>query len=46
MNLVSADYNKDMSRGYSWYGGTKFLEAIIYLGAFNHLDIEDFGSYL
>jgi transposase len=46
MNLVSVDYNKDMSTGYSWYGGTKFLEATIYIGAFNQLDIEKFRDYL
>lgn len=46
MNLVSVDFNKDMENGTTWYGGTKFMEASIYMGAFNYLDIDDFIKYL
>jgi len=46
MNLVSVDFNKDLEKGTTWYGGTKFMEARIYLGAFNYLDIQDFRNYL
>ena len=46
MNLVSVDFDKDIDNGKSWYGGTKFMEAPIFLGAFNRLDIEDFKRYL
>ena len=46
MNLVSADYNKVMATGTSWYGGTKFLEAGIYIGAFNHFPLTEFVEHL
>jgi len=46
MNLVSVDFNKDMEKGITWYGGTKFMEARIYMGAFNYLEIDDFRNYL
>lgn len=46
MNLVSIDFSKDMDSGTVWYGGTKFMEANILLGAFNYFDIEDFRNYL
>jgi hypothetical protein len=46
MNLVSVDFDKDIDNRKAWYGGTKFMEAPIFLGAFNHLDIEDFKRYL
>jgi hypothetical protein len=46
MNLISIDFNKDMEKGIKWYGGTKFMEARIYMGAFNYLDIDDFRNYL
>ncbi len=29
-----------------WYGGSKFLETDIAIGAFNHLDINSFVRYL
>jgi hypothetical protein len=46
MDLVSADYNKDMGTRTSWYGGTKFLEAGIYIGAFNHFPLTEFVDHL
>ena len=46
MNLVSVDFDKDIDNRKAWYGGTKFMETPIFLGAFNHLDIEDFKRYL
>ena len=46
MNLVSVDFDKDQKAGKAWYGGGKFLEAALYIGAFNHFDIEDFRKYL
>ena len=51
INLVSADYlrktnlfEKDNRK--SWYGGTKFLERPLYIGALNHFDLEEFIIYL
>jgi hypothetical protein len=46
MNLVSVDHNKNMSTRTSWYGGTKFLEAGIYIGAFNHFPLAEFIDHL
>ncbi|WP_430405741.1 hypothetical protein [Fluviicola sp.] len=51
INLVSADYlRKANSFGRdnrkSWYGGTKFLERPLYIGAINHLDLDDFITFL
>lgn len=30
----------------SWYGGTKVLEAELWIGAFNHFDLDKFVSHL
>lgn len=46
MNLVSADYNKVGETGTRWYGGTKFLEAGIYIGAFNYFPLTEFVDHL
>lgn len=46
MNLVSADHNKNMQTRTSWYGGTKFLEAGIYIGVFNHFPLTEFVDHL
>jgi hypothetical protein len=46
LNLVSIDYNKNVEKGYCWYGGTKFMEANLYVGAFNHFDLDDFVAFL
>lgn len=29
-----------------WYGGTKMLEARLYIGAFNYFDLEGFKNFL
>lgn len=51
LNLVSADYlrgtnllGKDNRK--SWYGGNKFLETPLYIGAYNNFDILSFIDYL
>ena len=41
--LVNADAVPDR-RG--WYGGTKYLEVELYIGAFNHLDLRAFVTHL
>lgn len=46
LDLVSADYNKDMEKGTVWYGGTKFLETRIYVGAFNYFDTQAFLAHV
>ena len=46
MNLVSVDFNKNVKRKEAWYGGTKFIEARIYIGAFNYLDLDEFMAHL
>lgn len=46
MNLVSADFNKNDGKRTVWYGGTKYLEAGIYIGAFNNFPLADFVEHL
>ena len=41
--LVSVD-DPALPRG--WYGGSKFLEADLYIGAFNHLDLQAFIGHI
>lgn len=41
--IVSVD-DPDLPKG--WYGGSKYLEASIYIGAFNFLNVEAFLSGL
>ena len=41
--LVSVD---DERLPRAWYGGSKYLESGLYLGAFNHLDLDDFIKYV
>jgi protein associated with RNAse G/E len=43
IGLVSFD-SSDLPRG--WYGGTKMLEANLYVGAFNYLDLDEFITHL
>jgi len=46
--LASADFeieiNQDSNK--AWYGGSKFLGTPLYIGAYNHLDIEGLIEYL
>lgn len=46
MNLVSADFNKNVDTRTTWYGGTKFLEVGMYIGAFNNFPILEFLIHL
>ena len=41
--LVSMD---DPALPEGWYGGSKMLEAYLYVGAFNHLDLTGFYKHL
>ena len=41
--LVSVD---DERLPRAWYGGSKFLECGLYLGAFNHLDLDEFIKHV
>ncbi len=41
--FVSID-STDLPKG--WYGGSKYFEARIYLGAFNHLNFEEFMDHI
>jgi len=43
LGLISLD-NPALPRG--WYGGDKMLEAQIYVGAFNYLDLEGFLEHV
>ncbi|MBC6612764.1 hypothetical protein H8B15_17710 [Hymenobacter sp. BT507] len=42
-NIMSVE---DESLPKAWYGGTKYLECNILLGAFNHLDIKPLVAYM
>ena len=47
--FVSFDYEKNPEKPYDgnpWYGGSKYLEAQLFCGAINYLDLDDFISYL
>lgn len=44
INLVSMDFQGDAK--FRWYGGSKFLEANLYVGAFNNFDLEGFFNHL
>jgi hypothetical protein len=46
LNLVSIDYNKDREKGTVWYGGNKFFEGNLLIGAFNHFKTDDFIAHL
>jgi hypothetical protein len=46
MNLVSVDHDKNRETRTTWYGGTKFLEAGIYIGAFNLFPLTEFVDHL
>ena len=37
---------KDERLPRAWYGGSKSLEAELYLGAFNHLDLDEFIKHV
>lgn len=39
--LVSCDHAKTDEYRYSWYGGSKYLETNIWIGAFSELDVND-----
>jgi hypothetical protein len=41
--LVSVD---DERLPRAWYGGSKYLETGLYLGAFNHLNLDDFIKHV
>ncbi len=42
-DIVSAD---DPSLPKKWYGGSKMLEAVLLIGAYNYLDIDDLILFL
>jgi len=42
-NIVSVN---DEKLPISWYGGTKNLECVILIGAYNYLDLEEFILFL
>lgn len=51
INLISADFlrktnifGKDNRK--SWYGGNKFLEVPLYIGALNHFNLQNFIAHL
>lgn len=46
LDLVSIDYNKDMENRTVWYGGNKFFEGNIFIGAYNHFKTDDFIAHL
>ena len=51
INLISADYLRKtnlfgIDNRKNWYGGTKFLEAPLFIGALNHFNLSDFIDHL
>ena len=48
--LVSADFERKLADDYyeakTWYGGSKHLETPLFVGAYNHLDIDGLIDHL
>ncbi len=48
--LVSADFERELADDYyeakTWYGGSKYLETPLFVGAYNHLDIDGLIDHL
>ena len=46
--IVSADYERDPNKPNEevWYGGSKYLETPLFIGAINHLDMEGLLEHL
>lgn len=46
--LVSVDFERELNpeSDITWYGGSKFLETPLFVGAYNHLDIEGLMEHL
>ncbi len=48
--LVSADYERQFADEpygvQTWYGGSKYLETPLFIGAYNHLDINGLINHL
>jgi len=46
--LKSADFEREINQesNRAWYGGSKFLETPLYIGAYNHLNIEGLIEHL
>ncbi|WP_424001472.1 hypothetical protein [Maribacter sp. IgM3_T14_3] len=47
INLVSADFQrKENYEAKAWYGGSKYLEKPLYIGAYNNLNLNAFIDHL
>ena len=46
--LVSVDFEREINpeSDRTWYGGSKFLETPLFIGAYNHLDIDGLIEHL
>jgi hypothetical protein len=42
-NIVCVD-DKKLPKG--WYGGTKYIEGEIFIGAYNHLNLDEFVAFM
>ena len=49
-HIISADFERESADNYYeskvWYGGTKYLETPLYIGAYNHLDVNGLIKHL
>ena len=47
-NLVSADFEREFEykKRSAWYGGSKYLETPLFIGAYNHLDLVGLVNHL
>ena len=46
LNLKSIDEPNNNNKEWAWYGGSKFFSNYIYVGAFNHLNLESFLNHV
>ena len=48
--IISADFERNEAEDYyevkTWYAGSKYLETPLYVGAYNHLDIDGLIEHL
>ena len=44
--LTSADYEKASNPNHRWYAGSKMLETSLFIGAYNHLDLNGLINHL
>ena len=45
-NITSVDFEKELTPKTRWYAGSKMIETNLFLGAYNHLDVDGLINHL